>query len=140
ALQALLALIADRQGELKGVSFLPWRFGRVRLAAPFGRPPRQARVRVTRLGTRSASANIALFDDAGELVGELSDCWFRRVELTRRVAPEDSALRIDLVPAPLVEPASAAVLGQIEEIVAQLGNLPANPSDRPDEHALLVGA
>src|SRR6266699_2031229 len=99
-----------------------------------------ARLRVTRLGTRSASADIALFDAAGEIVGELSDCWFRRVELTRRVAPEDSALRIDLVPAPLAEPASPQVLGRIEEIVAQLGNLPANPSDRHDEHALLLDA
>ncbi len=140
ALQALLALIADRRADLEGVSFLPWRFGRVRIAAPFGRPACRARLRVTRLGTRSASANIALFDEAGEIVGELTDCWFRRVELTRRVAPEESALRIDLVPAPLVELASPAVLGQITEIVGPLVNLPANPADRDDEHALLLDA
>jgi len=140
ALQALLALIADRHADLEGVSFLPWRFGRVRIAAPFGRPACRARLRVTRLGTRSASANIALFDQDGEIVGELTDCWFRRVELTRRVAPEDSALRIDLVPAPLAEPASPAALGQIAEIVGQLVNLPANPADRHDEHALLLDA
>ncbi len=140
ALQALLALIADHHADLEGASFLPWRFGRVRVTAPFGRPACRARLRVTRLGTRSASADIALFDAAGEIVGELSDCWFRRVELTRRVAPEDSALRIDLVPAPLTEPASPQVLGRIEEIVAQLGSLPANPSDRHDEHALLLDA
>ena len=89
ALQALLALIADRQGELKGVSFLPWRFGRVRLAAPFGRPPRQARVRVTRLGTRSASANIALFDDAGELVDGVTKLSLlrRMIRLEGHVSP-----------------------------------------------------
>jgi hypothetical protein len=126
ALQALLALIADRHADLEGVSFLPWRFGRVRIAAPFGRPPCGARLRVTRLGTRSASADIALFDAAGEIVGELSDCWFRRVELTRRGAPEDSALRIDLVPAPLAATANPAVLGRIGEIVARLAKLPAN--------------
>jgi phthiocerol/phenolphthiocerol synthesis type-I polyketide synthase C len=140
ALQALLALIADRHADLEGVSFLPWRFGRVRIAAPFGRPPCCARLRVTRLGTRSASANIALFDEAGEIVGELSDCWFRRVELTRRGAPEDSALRIDLVPAPLAETASPPVLGRIREIVAPLVNLPANAAARRDEHALLLDA
>ena len=83
ALQGLLALIADHHADLEGASFLPWRFGRVRIAAPFGRPACCARLRVTRLGTRSASADIALFDAAGEIVGELSDCWFRRVELTR---------------------------------------------------------
>jgi phthiocerol/phenolphthiocerol synthesis type-I polyketide synthase C len=140
ALQALLALIADHHADLEGVSFLPWRFGRVRIAAPFGRPACRARLRVTRLGTRSASADIALFDAAGEIVGELSDCWFRRVELTRRVAPEDSALRVDLVPAPLAEPASAVVLGRTKEIVAQLVNLPANPAAGHDEHGLLLDA
>ena len=62
ALQGLLALIADKQaghcGDLAGVSFLPWRFGRVRAPAPFGRVPHSARLRVTRIGTRSASADI----------------------------------------------------------------------------------
>ncbi len=140
ALQGLLALIAEHHADLEGASFLPWRFGRVRIAAPFGRPACRARLRVTRLGTRSASADIALFDAAGEIVGELSDCWFRRVELTRRVAPEDSALRVDLVPAPLAEPASAAVLGRIKAIVAQLVKQPANPGDQHDEHALLLDA
>ncbi|HEY8871863.1 MAG TPA: SDR family NAD(P)-dependent oxidoreductase, partial [Stellaceae bacterium] len=138
ALQALLALIADRHADLEGVSFLPWRFGRVRIAAPFGRAPCCARLRVTRLGTRSASADIALYDEAGEIVGELSDCWFRRVELTRRGAPEDSALHIDLVPAPLAETAAPAELGRIREIVARLVDLPANAAARSDEHALLL--
>jgi len=53
ALQALLALIADAGVEAQGISFLPWRFGRVRIAAPFGRNARHARLRVTRIGTRS---------------------------------------------------------------------------------------
>ena len=140
ALQALLALIADRHAELEGVSFLPWRFGRVRITAPFGRPPSRARLRVTRLGTRSASADIALYDEAGKSVGELSDCWFRRVELTRRGPPEDSALRIDLVPAPLTEAASPAVLGQIDEIVARLVDVPLDIAARRDEQALLLDA
>ncbi|HEX2151044.1 MAG TPA: type I polyketide synthase, partial [Stellaceae bacterium] len=60
ALQGLLALIADGQAghsrDLAGASFLPWRFGRVRAPAPFGRVPHSARLRVTRIGTRSASA------------------------------------------------------------------------------------
>ncbi|HEV8680877.1 MAG TPA: acyltransferase domain-containing protein, partial [Stellaceae bacterium] len=140
ALQALLALIADRGGELEGVSFLPWRFGRVRIASPFGRAPRRARLRVTRLGTRSASADIALYDAAGDIVGELADCWFRRVELTRRGAPADSALRIDLVPAPLAETESPAVLDQIGEIVGRLVDVPATVAARRGEHALLLDA
>ena len=103
ALQALLALIADQPDirDLDGVSFLPWRFGRVRFVGPVRARTARARLRVTRIGTRSASADIALYDDAGAIVGELSECWFRRVELTRRAAARGQRLRIDLVPAPL---------------------------------------
>ena len=110
ALQALLGLIADSQKNLRGVSFLPWRFGRVRFLAPFGRIARYARLRVTRIGVRSASADIAVFDDAGSLVAELSDCWFRRLELTHRGSLDQRSLRVDLVPAPLAELPAAAAL------------------------------
>ncbi|HEX3861584.1 MAG TPA: SDR family NAD(P)-dependent oxidoreductase [Stellaceae bacterium] len=144
ALQGLLALIAERETELDGVSFLPWRFGRVRLVGPFGRPASRARLRVTRVGTRSASAEIVLFDAADEPIGELSECWFRRVALTRRGGSEDSALHIDLVPAPLTEAASPTILGQIERVVANAAPRRAAPEDGPesgpDEHALLLDA
>src|SRR5271166_6483178 len=50
ALQGLFGLLADRQHQMQGVGFLPWRFGRVRLSAPFGRVPRQAELRLTRIG------------------------------------------------------------------------------------------
>ena len=41
ALQGLLALIAENAGRnSRGASFLPWRFGRVRLSALFARVPR----------------------------------------------------------------------------------------------------
>jgi phthiocerol/phenolphthiocerol synthesis type-I polyketide synthase C len=103
ALQALMALLADRRHELQGASFLPWRFGRVRVLAPFGRVPRCARLRLKRIGVRSLSADFALFDEKGESVAELIDCWFRRIELARRGAVEKHALRVDLVPLPLVE-------------------------------------
>jgi phthiocerol/phenolphthiocerol synthesis type-I polyketide synthase C len=103
ALQALLGLIGDCRDQLQSVSFLPWRFGRVRLLAPFGRIPRRARLRLTRVGVRSVSADIALCEDTGNLVAELTDCWFRRVELTRRSSVGERALRVDLVPAPLTE-------------------------------------
>ncbi len=140
ALQGLLALIAGRHGELDGASFLPWRFGRVRVIAPFARVPHRARLRVTRLGTRSASADIALFDDTGGIIAELSDCWFRRIELTRRAPPEDTALRVDLVPAPLAEMAAPPVLDRLDEIVAPLVGAPANATGPRDEQALLLDA
>ncbi len=138
ALQGLLALIADQQADLDGISFLPWRFGRVRLVAPFARAVRQARLRVTRLGTRSASADIVLYGETGELIGELSECWFRRVALTRRGAPDNYALRVDLVPAPLDEVASPVVLGRIGRIVPGLAKAASAPGQT--EHALLLDA
>jgi acyl transferase domain-containing protein/acyl carrier protein len=140
ALQALLALIADRDAGLAGASFLPWRFGRVRVAAPFGRVPASARVRVTRLGTRSVSADIALVDQHAAIVGELSECWFRRVELTRRAAPESSALRLELVPAPLEEAGAPAVLATIADIVQPLTAIAAGDAERRGEQALLLDA
>jgi hypothetical protein len=120
ALQALLGLLADRQHQVEGVSFLPWRFGRVRLLAPFGRVPRRAQLRLTRIGVRSISAEIALFDNAGDLVAELADCWFRRVELTRRATADERALRVDLVPSPLIEPGISPVSDRCGAILSRL--------------------
>src|SRR5262249_43165462 len=74
ALQAFLALLAGKDAARRDISFLPWRFGRVRLVAPFGRAARTARLRVTRIGTRSASGDIELFDDTGAMLAELSEC------------------------------------------------------------------
>jgi phthiocerol/phenolphthiocerol synthesis type-I polyketide synthase C len=104
ALQGLFGLLADHLGHSADAAFLPWRFGRVRLLAPFSRVPRRAKLRVTRTGVRSVSADIAMVDEADDIVVELADCWFRRVDLSRRRAVDERALRIDLVPAPLNEP------------------------------------
>ena len=127
ALQALLALIADHGDRLDGISFLPWRFGRVRAIAPFGRIPTEARVRLTRTGTRSASADVALFDAAGASIAVLTDCWFRRVELTRKGTIDDRALRVELVPAPLEEAAPPEIF---ERLAAMLPRLVGAVSDR----------
>ena len=140
ALQGLLALLAGGHADLAGTSFLPWRFGRVRIEAPFGRLVTRARLHLTRLGARSAAADIVLFDEDEEVVGELADCWFRRIELTRRSAPEDVALRFDLVPAPLEAAASPAALGRIGEIIGRLGAVPADAAARGQEQALLLDA
>ncbi len=139
ALQGLLGLLADHRNEMPGVGFLPWRFGRVRLLAPFGRSPRRARLRLTRVGVRSAAADIALFDDDGEAIAELADCWFRRVELTRQSSADELALRVDLVPAPL---AGHDLPAPLDGIGATLSRLAA--ARRPDcgraDQALLLDA
>ena len=99
---------ADRRSAsmpiLTASSFLPWRFGRVRVAGAVRTAPARARLRVTRIGTRSASADIALFDEAGadrrRVVGLLVPPG--RAD-PPRPRPKTARLRIDLVPAPLGE-------------------------------------
>jgi acyl transferase domain-containing protein/NADPH:quinone reductase-like Zn-dependent oxidoreductase/acyl carrier protein len=101
ALQGLLGLISKNLDQADAVSFLPWRVGRARLVAPFGRVPERAQLRLIRIGVRSVSADVALFDSAGALIAELADCWLRRVELAGRGSADERMLRVDLVPAPL---------------------------------------
>ncbi|HTV89806.1 MAG TPA: beta-ketoacyl synthase N-terminal-like domain-containing protein, partial [Stellaceae bacterium] len=140
ALQGLLALIADGAEDAPGVGFLPWRFGRVRLAAPFGRRICSARLRLTRRGMRSAAADIVLFDDGDVAVCELTDCWFRRVALSRRAAPEDVVARFDLVPAPLTDAPSPPVLDEIAETARRLAAASPQTAERGTEQALLSDA
>ena len=140
ALQGLLALLAAGRPQLRRESFLPWRFGRVRLAAPFARVPHRAHLRVTRLGTRSASADIVLIDKAGVTVAELTECWFRRVELSRTADDDERALRVDLVPAPLREAPAAPVFAEIGETLNRLAASGDSDAERSAEQALLLDA
>ncbi|HEY2538163.1 MAG TPA: SDR family NAD(P)-dependent oxidoreductase, partial [Stellaceae bacterium] len=110
ALQGLLALLAKSGHQATEESFLPWRFARVRLAAPFARTIRYARVQLTRIGVKSASADLMLYDDADNPVAEVTGCWFQRVELHRRGAAKERLFYVDLVPVPLVEGEAPAVL------------------------------
>ncbi len=119
ALQGLLGLLAEHRQEVQGVGFLPWRFGRVRLRAPFGRAAYCARLRLTRVGARSVSADIMLYDKAGAVIAELVDCWLRRVELGRRVSADGRLFRVDLVPAPLSELDCPVVLAQAGAALAR---------------------
>jgi len=139
ALQALFGLLADRKHQIQGVGFLPWRFGRVRLPAPYGRVPHRAFVRLTRTGVRSVSADIILSDDAGDIVAELSDCWFRRVELTRQRSVDERALRIDLIPVPLIEPGPPRELADLPVTLSRLAAA-RKPIRVRQEQALLLDA
>jgi acyl transferase domain-containing protein len=139
ALQGLLGLLADRGREVAGVGLLPWRVGRMRLLAPFGRVPRRARLRLTRIGIRSAAAELALLDENEAIVAELSDCWFRRVELTRRGTAEELALRVEPVPTPLAEPGPAAPLDGIGAILSRLASA-RRLAAAPEDQALLFDA
>ncbi|HEX5453549.1 MAG TPA: type I polyketide synthase [Stellaceae bacterium] len=140
ALQALLALIAARKSDLDdGITFLPWRFGRARAIAPYGRAVHRVRLLMTRVGNRSATADLALYDAEGRIVGTFSDCSFRRVELARRGAVEDSVLRIETVPAPLSEEPAPCVLHRIGRIVADRVASAAADSEGGENALLLDG-
>jgi phthiocerol/phenolphthiocerol synthesis type-I polyketide synthase C len=137
ALQGLIGLLAGSRRELPAVAFLPWRFKRIRLFAPFGRVPRFARLRLTRTGARSISADIALCDASGDIVAELIECWLRRVDLTRRGSAGDRAQRVDLVPAPLFDPGDPGVLARAGAIAARLAGSYTADRERRDETPLL---
>jgi phthiocerol/phenolphthiocerol synthesis type-I polyketide synthase C len=138
-LQALIGLLAACRDQVRGTSFLPWRFGRVRFLAPFGRLPRRAQLRLTRIGVRSVSADIALCDGDGSLVAELAECWFRRVDLARVGSIDERALRVDLVPAPLNESTPCLGLERVGAVLLRLADArKAEPERR--EQALLLDA
>ena len=139
ALQALIGLLADGRDQVRGKSFLPWRFGRVRFLAPFGRIPRRAELRLTRIGVRSVSADIALYDGDGDPVAELAECWFRRVELARAGSLDERALRVDLVPAPLAEAAPPSALEHIGTLILRHADA-REPDPARREQALLLDA
>lgn len=139
ALQALIGVLADDRDQVRVKSFLPWRFGRVRFLAPFGRLPRRAELRVTRIGIRSVSADIALCDCNGDIVAELAECWFRRIELTRAASVDERALRVDLVPAPLAEAAPPSVLERVGTLFLRLADA-REPDPARREQALLLEA
>ncbi|HEX3415335.1 MAG TPA: beta-ketoacyl synthase N-terminal-like domain-containing protein, partial [Stellaceae bacterium] len=139
ALQALIGLLADGRDQVRGTSFLPWRFGRVRFLAPFGRLPRRAQLRLTRIGIRSVSADIAISDADGDVVAELAECWFRRVELARAGSVDERAMRVDLIPAPLVEAAPPSALEHVGALILRLADA-REPDPARREQALLLDA
>jgi len=138
ALQGLLGLVDEQLDQTEGAAFLPWRFGRVRLVAPFGRVPQRAQLRLTRIGVRSVSADIALLDGSGELIAELLDCWLRRVELVGHGSANERILRAELIPAPLDEsvPLSSDRYGAVLSRLAKARE----PDRARHEQALLLTA
>ena len=137
ALQGLLALLAIARREMGESSFLPWRFGRVHLAAPFGRVCRRAELLLTRIGARSVSADFSLYDEAGDVVAEVTDCWFRRVELSHYGWAAERMFRVDLVPAPLVAGGAPEALAEAGVVLTRLVAAPAPDSERCEQSVLL---
>jgi phthiocerol/phenolphthiocerol synthesis type-I polyketide synthase C len=120
AMQAVLAMTAGRVDLAQGEGFLPSRFGRLRVFAPFGRMPSAARVRLERVGNRSVIASMTLYDDHGANasgpIAEIEDCAFQRVQLTRREPIISRVLRFDYPAAPRPEDDRSPVI-DVQELL-----------------------
>ncbi|MGB0749261.1 MAG: beta-ketoacyl synthase N-terminal-like domain-containing protein, partial [Magnetospiraceae bacterium] len=82
AFQMLFDILSDHIDTQDGGSYLPSRFGKLRLFQP-GMAIAAARVSLRRVAPRSVVADMRLVDSDGETVADLVDCRFRRFE-TRR--------------------------------------------------------
>ncbi len=132
ALQGLVSLAARQMAAGAGAqagALLPWRIGRVRLAAGGG-AVEAAQLRVLRVGPRSISAEVALLDADGGVVGVLGDCWFTRTASAAVTDLVDAAYHTVAVPMPL---GNARVL-------RPLPTLPADDAAGTDDAALLTEA
>ncbi len=136
ALQGLLALYEGEDDD--AACLLPRRFAHVRAVAPFGRAPRRAELRVTRRGARSAAADIAVYDEAGDLIAELVGCEFAGVDLRR--SHEEPYLRIDLMPAPLGSLPPPPILEHLGELLSRATAAQPRKPGRETEQALLFEA
>jgi len=136
AFQGLLALLCDGE-DIEG-GFLPRRFGRVRAVAPFGRAPHRAALYLTHRGQRSATADIALYDAAGEVVAELVDCGFVRVEFNRSAAA--CYWRTALVPSPLAAFPPPTIFDRLPELLPRLAARQTSDPTRERDQALLFEA
>jgi acyl transferase domain-containing protein/acyl carrier protein len=137
ALQGFLALLANRSPAGRGQGMLPSRIGRARMIAPFGRTPTLARLSVTRIGRRSAAADVDLFDESGQCVAVIEGCWFRRVQLSRRQRLEERSFRFDLA-ATGIEALSVPL--DLAAILAEMAGPEAEPAAAGEEAGLLLEA
>jgi acyl transferase domain-containing protein/acyl carrier protein/SAM-dependent methyltransferase len=136
-LQGFLALLANRMKIEPGESFMPSRFGRIRIFAPYGRPPASARLVIRHAGVRSISASVTLFDIDGNRIGDADDCWFQRVRLNRQNSLDSQIFRFDRIAAP----GPWEIAGPIVDIAA--ARAADTPEDRPKDYqetALLFDA
>ncbi|WP_370288496.1 polyketide synthase dehydratase domain-containing protein, partial [Siccirubricoccus soli] len=120
ALQGLIGLLAEAPAEA-GAGLVPVRFDRL-VARRGAAPLAAARIRLTSRGERSAAADLALLDAAGQAVAVVEGCRLGRIRLPGRERATEAAFRLALVPAlpgPGTEPAEPPDLGAALEAARQ---------------------
>jgi phthiocerol/phenolphthiocerol synthesis type-I polyketide synthase C len=132
-----LLTLFGAHGDRPDVTYLPMRFGQLRLYKP-GATLAGAEVVIRRLSPRSIDAVFTFLDEAGEIVAELADARFRAVTLARRTPLDRLAYHVApaLIAPPLAasEPAETATLAARAEALGLVG---AEDDERPDDDLLL---
>ncbi len=101
ALQGLLALLLRHPDLPPGISFLPWRFGSIRLVDKAAGRPVAAALTLHHLGRRSVRAAIHLFNANHQPIAIFNDCWFQRVDVAQHHGPESELFTVERIAAPL---------------------------------------
>ncbi|WP_024816558.1 type I polyketide synthase [Methylopila sp. 73B] len=133
----LLTLFGEH-GDRPDVTYLPMRFGALRLMKP-GAAIGAAEIRIRRFSPRSIDATFTVFGVDGEIVATLTDARFRAVTLARRTPLE----RLSYHPAPALigapldgetppAPEAAAIVARAKAL-----GLAGDADDRADDDLLL---
>ncbi|MFD1703914.1 SDR family NAD(P)-dependent oxidoreductase [Methylopila henanensis] len=133
----LLALFGAH-GHRPDVTYLPMRFGALRLLRP-GATIARADIAIRRFSARSIDATFTLTDAAGEVVATLRDARFRAVTLARRTPLERLAYHVApalVGPAPGAPEAAAVEASDIVARARALG-LVTDAPERADDDLLL---
>lgn len=123
-------------GDRPDVTYLPMRFGQLRLYKP-GATIAGAEVTIRRFSPRSIDATFAFLDPAGDLIAELADARFRAVTLARRTPLDRLAYHVApalISPAYGSEEATSAVLGESAKALGLVGS---DDEARPEDDLLL---
>ena len=132
-----LLTLFGAHGERPDVTYLPMRFGQLRLYKP-GASLAGAEVVIRRLSPRSIDAVFTFVGTDGEIVAELGDARFRAVTLARRTPLERLAYHVaPALIAPALGSADAIDGAPLQERAAALGLNAPDGEDRPDDDLLL---
>lgn len=134
AFHGVIAALEDIDGLAPGMAYVPIRIARLEVLCPRVRVA-SARVEVLRVGKRSITARLALYDATGECVALLEGVRFQAVRLIRDQALESQSFRQIARP---IDPTGADVPRLSVEAFADISHQPVHLPD--DEGFFLLEA
>jgi acyl transferase domain-containing protein/NADPH:quinone reductase-like Zn-dependent oxidoreductase/acyl carrier protein len=142
AFHGLFALIESRRAGDRSTSFLPTRFGSLRVFKP-GATVASARLDITKGTNRSIEARFTLIDEAGHVVAVLAGARFSAVKLSREASIDELVYRTVPVRLPLADVPSAVEAAWPDgpgEAAERLGVVVDEAEPEPSEGRFLVDA